>query len=159
MKTSQNSYKKSDIQRYYTRTKQGQYGNTYYIEPSQMCPLDVLQDSKRFVVLTFDKQDDYIVVNNQRYYLNSSNAIKCTDKQQRRVAVVDLKALKASKAYPFDSKYKHQHTLIVDNFDMLEAEASRQYSFNGSPYVRQVAHYDAKTNTCSYVYEPSFQVA
>lgn len=151
--------KKSGIEKFYTRTRQGQYGNCYYIEPSQMCPLDVLQDQKRFIVLTFDKQDDYIVVNNQRYYLNKSNAIKCTDKQQRRVAVVDLKALKESKAYPFDSKYKHKHTLIVDSFSTLEEEAKRQYNYNGTPYVRQVAHYDAKTNTCSYVYEPSFQVA
>ena len=153
------NHKKSDIQRYYTRTKQGQYGNCYYIEPSQMCPLDVLQDQDRFIILTFDKKDDYIVVGGRRYYLNRYTSIKCTDKQQRRIAVVDLKALKQSKAYPFDSKYKHEHTLEVDSFATLEAEAERQYSFNGLPYIKQLAKYDPKSNTCSYVYEPSFQAA
>ena len=153
------NHKKSDIQRYYTRTRQGSHGNCYYLEPSDMCPISVLQDKRRFVILTFDKSDGYIVVAGKRYYLNRWNALKCTDKTSRRIAVVDLKALKQSKAYPFDSKYKHEHTLIVDSFNTLEAEASRQYSFNGSPYVRQVAHYDAKTNKCSYVYEPSFQAA
>lgn len=150
---------KSDIERFYKRTRQGKYGNCYYLEPSEMCPLDVLQDKRRFVVLTFDKVDDYIVVAGKRYYLNRWNALKCTDKTSRRVAVVDIKALKASKGYPYDAKYRHEHTLEVDNFSTLEAEAERQYSYNGLPYIRQVAKYGQKSNVCSYVYEPSFQAA
>ena len=148
---------KSEIQRYYTRTRQGSHGNDYYVEPSQACPLDVLNTRNRFVLVTFDKADDYIVVNHQRYYLNKHTAIKCTDKRDCRVAIVDLVALKQSKAYPYNPKYRHQHTLEVDNFDNLEAEARRQYSFNGLPYVRQKALYDPTSNSCSYAYEPSFQ--
>lgn len=151
--------KKSDIQRFYTRTRQGKYGNSYYLEPSEMCPLDVLKDKRRFVILTFDKADDYVVISGRRYYLNRWNSLKCTDKEQRRVAVVDIKALKESKDYPYDSKYRHKHTLEVDSFSILEAEAERQYSYNGLPYVRQIARYDKKANVCSYVYEPSFQAA
>lgn len=98
---------KSDIERFYTRTKQGKYGNTYYLEPSELCPISVLQEKRRFVVLTFDKQDDYIVVAGKRYYLNRHNSLKCTNKTSRRVAVVDLQALKVSKGYPYDAKYKH----------------------------------------------------
>lgn len=150
---------KSDIQRFYTRTCQGSYGNNYYLEPGPMCPLDVLQDKKRFIVLTFDKADDYVVIDNQRYYLNKHNSLKCTDKRSCRVAVVDLKALKDSKPYPFKSEYKHEHTLIVDSFETLETEAARQYSYNGSPYVKQISKYNPKSNTCSCYYEPSFQVA
>lgn len=153
------SQEKSDIEQYYVRTRQGKYGNSYYIEPSQTCPLDVLQDRKRFIVLTFDKKDGYVVVGGRRYYLNKTNSIKCTDKIDRRVAVVDLKALKAAKSYDYQPTYHHQHTLEVNSFATLEAEAERQYSFNGAPYVKQVAHYDVNTNKYSYVYEPSFQVA
>lgn len=155
MKKSQ----KSEIEKYYTRTRQGKYGNSYYLEPSNMCPISVLQDQKRFVVLTFDKADNYLVIAGKRYYLNRHNALKCTDKISRRVAIVDLKSLKKSKGYPFNAKYRHEHTLEVDSFATLEAEAQRQYSFNGSPYVRQIAQYDKVSNECSYTYEPSFQVA
>lgn len=158
MKTK-NQYKKSEIEQYYTRTRQGKYGNCYYLEPSDMCPISVLQEKRRFVILTFDKQDDYIVVSGKRYYLNRHNSIKCTDKIQRRVAVVDLEALKESKGYPYDKKYKHEHTLEVQDFSTLEAEAERQYSYNGLPYIRQIAKYDNKSNVCSYYYEPSFQAA
>lgn len=156
MKT-QDQHKKSDIQRYYSRTQQGAHGNNYYLEPSDMCPISVLQEKRRFVILTFDKSDGYIVVSGKRYYLNRHNSIKCTDKTKRRVAVVDLQALKASKGYPYDAKYKHEHTLEVQDFTTLEAEAERQYSFNGLPYIKQLAKYDPKSNTCSYTYEPSFQ--
>lgn len=151
--------KKSEIERFYTRTKQGQYGNTYYIEPSDMCPINILQEKRRFVILTFDKQDGYIVVAGKRYYLNRHNSLKCTDRTARRVAVVDLQALKKSKGYPYDKKYRHEHTLEVDSFGTLESEAERQYSYNGLPYIRQIAKYDAKSNVCSYLYEPSFKAA
>ena len=154
-----NVHNKSEIERYYSRTQQGTHGNNYYLEPSDMCPISVLQEKRRFVILTFDKQDGYIVIAGKRYYLNRHNSLKCTDKTARRVAVVDLKALKKSKGYPFNAKYRHEHTLEVDSFATLEAEASRQYSFNGLPYIRQIAKYDAKSNVCSYLYEPSFQAA
>lgn len=150
---------KSDIQKYYTRMKQGRYGNNYYVQPSDTCPLDVLNTNNRFVILTFDKADDYIVIGNKRYYLNKYNSIKCTDKLSKRVAVVDLQALKQSKPYAYQPKYHHQNTLEVDSFEVLEAEAKRQYGFNGLPYIKQIATFDPKMNACSYTYEPSFQVA
>ena len=78
------------IQRYYQRTRQGEYGNNYYIEPRETCPLYVLNSDDRFVVVTFDRDDNYVVVDNKRYYLNKYNSIKATDKIQQRVAVVDL---------------------------------------------------------------------
>ena len=58
------------IQRYYQRTRQGEYGNNYYIEPRETCPLYVLNSDDRFVVVTFDRDDNYVVVDNKRYYLN-----------------------------------------------------------------------------------------
>lgn len=153
------SRKPEGIKRYYTRTRQGSHGNSYYVEPSETCPIDILQDKRRFVVLTFDKADDYIVVNSKRYYLNSRVAIKCTDKVDCRVAVVDLAELKKQKSYDWDSSYKHKHTLIVGSFAQLEAEAERQYSFNGCPYVEQRATYIPDKNARSYTFIPSFQVA
>lgn len=160
--SARNSFKSrklEGIKRYYTRTRQGSHGNCYYLEPSETCPIDVLQDKRRFVVLTFDKADDYIVVNSKRYYLNSRVAIKCTNKVDCRVAVVDLVELKKQKAYDWDSSYRHKHTLIASSFAQLEAEAERQYSFNGAPYVEQRAKFDPSKNACSYTFITSFQAA
>lgn len=147
------------IQRYYQRTKQGEFGNTYYIEPRETCPLYVLNSDDRFVVVSFDRDDNYIVVNNERYYLNKYNSIKATDKIRQRVAVVDLDELQKSKAYPYSSKFSHRFTSKFESFDELKKLAMKQYERNGIPYIKQLAQYDEKTATCSYVYEPSFAQA
>ncbi|MDM8265131.1 hypothetical protein [Limosilactobacillus vaginalis] len=144
------------IQRYYQRTKQGEYGNNYYIEPRETCPLYILNSDDRFVVIAFDKDDNYIVVNNKRYYLNKYNSIKATDKIQQRVAIVDLDELQKSKAYPYSDRFSHRYTSTFESFDELKRLAMSQYERNGIPFVKQVAIYDEKTATCSYVYEPSF---
>lgn len=144
------------IQRYYQRTQQGDHGNTYYIEPRETCPLYVLNSDDRFVVVAFDRNDNYIVVDNKRYYLNKYNSVKCTDKIQQRVAVVDLDELQKSKAYPYSDRFSHRYTSTFESFDELRRLAMSQYERNGIPFVKQVAIYDEKTATCSYVYEPSF---
>ena len=144
------------IQRYYQRTKQGEYGNNYYIEPRETCPLYVLNSDDRFVVIAFDKDDNYIVVDDKRYYLNKYNSIKCTDKISQRVAIVDLDELQKSKAYPYSSKFSHRYTSSFKSFDELRHLAMKQYESNCVPFVKQVAIYDEKTATCSYIYEPSF---
>lgn len=89
------------IQRYYHRLRQSENGSDYYIEPHESCPIDVLNRPDKFVILTFDKDDDYIVVNNQRYYLTKRVAVKATDKINRRIAVVDIDELEQSKPYTF----------------------------------------------------------
>ena len=142
------------IQRYYTRTRQGAHGNNYYLEPKQTCPVDVLNDKERFVILTFDKDDDYIVINNQRYYLNKYNSIKATDKIQQRVAIVDLKELKKSKPYKYDKKFDHEHTSKFTSFDELEQLAKQQWLVNKALYIKQVALYNEKEKRCRYYYEP-----
>ena len=147
------------IQRYYTRTVQGEFGNTYYIEPRETCPVYVLNSDDRFVIVTFDRDDNYIVVNNKRYYLNKYNSVKCTDKISQRVAVVDLDELQKSKAYPYSTKFSHRFTSSFESFDELRHLAMKQYERNGIPYVKQLAQYDEKTATCSYIYEPSFSQA
>lgn len=133
------------IQRYYQRTRQGEYGNNYYIEPRETCPLYVLNSDDRFVV-----------VDNKRYYLNKYNSIKATDKIQQRVAVVDLDELQKSKGYPYSDKFSHRYTSVFESFDELKHLAMSQYERNGIPYVKQLAQYNENTATCSYVYEPSF---
>ncbi|MBC8744743.1 hypothetical protein H5W18_09205 [Lactobacillus sp. Marseille-P7033] len=143
------------IQRYYHRLMQNEYGNTYYIEPRETCPLDVLNDRQRFVILTFDKEDDYIVVDNRRYYLNKTTAIKATDNIKSRVAVVDLTELANAKSYPFEDRYRHQYTAQFDSFEELKRLANQQWLVNGSPYLKQVAQYDSTTKQTKYYYEPS----
>ncbi|WP_302499920.1 hypothetical protein [Limosilactobacillus reuteri] len=153
---NQQTEKLQGIQRYYQRTKQSEYGNTYYLEPRETCPLYVLNSDDRFVVIIFDKDDNYIVVDNKRYYLNKYNSIKATDKISQRVAVVDLDELQKSKAYDYNRKFKHKYTAEFRSFEELKKLAMKQYERNGIPYVKQVAVYDEKTAKCSYVYEPSF---
>lgn len=153
---TQQTEKLQGIQRYYTRTVQGEYANNYYIEPKETCPLYILNSDDRFVVVTFDKDDNYIVVNNKRYYLNKYNSIKATDKISQRVAVVDLDELQKGKPYDFNPNFSHRYTSSFESFDELRHLAMKQYESNGVPYVKQVAVYNEKTATCSYVYEPSF---
>ena len=157
--TQQTTEKLQGIQRYYTRTLQGEHGNNYYIEPRETCPLYILNSDDRFVVLTFDRDDNYIVVDDKRYYLNKYNSIKCTDKIQQRVAVIDLDELQKSKGYPYSSNFSHRYTSKFESFDELKKLAMFQYERNGIPYVKQLAQYDEKTATCSYIYEPSFAQA
>lgn len=146
------------IQQYYQRTQQGQYGNTYYIEPKETCPMDVLNDPQRFVVVTFDKLDGYIVVNQKRYYLTRFNSIKGTDHVASRVAIIDIKELEHSKAYKFDQKYARRYTSRFKDFDELRELAKQQWLENGSPYVKQTAMYNENTKKCSYYYSPSFRL-
>lgn len=143
------------IQRYYTRTLQNKHGNTYYVEPSDNCPLDVLNQNDKFLILTFDKRDKYIVVDSKRYYLNKYNSIKCTDKRDCRVAIVDLDELEKSKGYDYKDDFKHQYTSIFASFDELRTLAREQYNVNGSPYIKQIAVYSKDTDSCTYYYEPS----
>lgn len=153
---TQQTEKLQGIQRYYTRTVQGEYANNYYIEPKETCPLYILNSDDRFVVVTFDKDDNYIVVNNKRYYLNKYNSIKATDKISQRVAIVDLDELQKGKPYDFNPNFSHRYTSSFESFDELRHLAMKQYESNGIPYVKQVAVYNEKTATCSYIYEPSF---
>lgn len=146
------------IARYYQRTQQGQYGNCYYIEPRETCPMDVLNDQSRFVVVTFDKLDGYIVVAGKRYYLTRRNSIKGTDKVSSRVAVVDLKELAKTKPYDFDAKFARRYTTRFKDFNELKELAKQQWLENGSPYVKQTAMYNENTKKCSYYYSPSFSL-
>ena len=156
MTQQQTTHKLQGIQRYYQRTKQGEFGNTYYIEPRETCPLYILNSDDRFVVISFDKDDNYIVVDDKRYYLNKYNSIKATDKIQQRVAVVDLDELQKSKGYPYSSNFKHKYTSEFRSFDELKHLAMVQYERNGVPFVKQITQYDKNTGKISYIYEPSF---
>lgn len=144
------------IQRYYYRLLQNQYGNTYYVTPRDNCPLKVLNDRQRFVVVTFDADDDYLVVNNRRYYLTNKVAIKGTANLHQRVAVVDLVELAKAKSYPFKSKFTRKYTFKADSLRQLQALAAQQFATNGAPYFKQKALYNEKTGTCRYIYETSF---
>lgn len=155
--TQQTTNKLQGIQCYYQRTVQGEHANNYYIEPRETCPLYVLNSDDRFVVLTFDRNDNYVVVDNKRYYLNKYNSIKCTDKIKQRVAVVDLDELQKSKTYDYDSDFKHKYTAEFRSFEELKKLAMKQYEMNGVPYVKQIAQYNDKTGIISYIYEPSFR--
>ena len=156
MTQQQTTNKLQGIQRYYQRTKQGEFGNTYYIEPRETCPLCVLNSDDRFVIVAFDRDDNYIVVDNKRYYLNKYNSIKCTDKIKQRVAVIDLDELQKSKGYPYSSNFKHKYTSEFRSFDELKHLAMVQYERNGVPFVKQITQYDKNTGKISYIYEPSF---
>lgn len=139
------------IQRYYHRLRQSENGSDYYIEPRESCPIDVLNRDDKFVILTFDRDDDYIVVDNKRYYLTKSVAVKATNQLQRRIAVVDLDEMEQSKSYQFDEKYTRKYTLRIDSFDQLRELARDQFASNGAPFIKQILRQN------KYYYEPSFE--
>lgn len=139
------------IQRYYHRLRQSESGSDYYIEPRESCPISILNRDDKFVILTFDRDDDYIVVNNKRYYLTKTVAVKATNKLQSRIAVVDIDEMEQSKSYRFDEKYIRQYTLRVDSFDQLRELARDQFKSNGAPFIKQILRQN------KYYYEPSFE--
>ena len=86
------------ISRYYHRRRLDQHGASYYVEPRELCPLSVLNDEDRFLVVTFDHDDDYLVIANHRVYLTPTNSIKCTSNVECRLAVIDLDELEHAKS-------------------------------------------------------------
>ncbi|MCZ0891712.1 hypothetical protein O0Z71_04550 [Ligilactobacillus saerimneri] len=138
------------IQRYYHRLRQSESGSDYYIEPRESCPINILNCDNKFAVITFDRDDDYIVVGNKRYYLTKQVAIKGTNKLQRRIAVIDIDEMEQSKSYKFDKKFTRQYTLKVDSFNQLRQLAMDQFEHNGAPFIKQLLR-DGQ-----YIYEPSF---
>ena len=149
----------SGIARYYHRRRLDDHGASYYVEPRDLCPLDVLNDSDRFLVVTFDHEDDYLVVANQRVYLTPKNSIKCTSNVSCRLAVVDLDELEHSKQYDYDDKFTHTYTNYYDSMDELRKIARDQYAKGGAVWIKQSVLYDAKTDRCDYYYSTSYKPA
>ena len=149
----------SGIQRFYHRRRLDSHGASYYVEPRELCPLHVLNQPDRFLVVTFDHDDDYLVVANHRVYLTPTNSIKCTSNIACRLAVVDLDELEHAKRYDFDDKFAHTYTNYYDSFDELRKIARDQYSKGGSVWIKQSAIYDAKTDRCDYYYSTSYKPA
>ena len=147
------------IARYYHRRRLDSHGASYYVEARELCPLNVLNTPDRFVVVTFDHDDDYIVVGNQRVYLTPNNSIKCTSNVECRLAVIDLDELEHTKRYDFDDKFAHTYTNIFDSMDELSKIARDQYTQGGSVWIKQSALYDAKTDRCDYYYITSYKPA
>ena len=149
----------SGIARYYHRRRIDAHGASYYVEARELCPLDVLNQPNRFLVVTFDHDDDYLVVANHRVYLTPPNSIKCTSNVECRLAVIDLDELEHAKKYDYDDKFAHAYTNVFDSFDELRKIARAQYTKGGAVWIKQSALYDAKTDRCSYYYSTSYKVA
>ena len=147
------------IARYYHRRRLDRHGASYYVEPRELCPLSVLNQNDRFLVVTFDHDDDYIVVAGKRVYLTPENSIKCTSNIECRLAVIDLDELKHSKQYDYDDKFAHTYTNYFDSFDELRQIARDQYRKGGSVWIKQSALYDAKNDRCDYYYSTSYKPA
>lgn len=147
------------ISRYYHRRRLDRHGASYYVEARELCPLDVLNQANRFLVVTFDQADDYIVVAKHRVYLTPKNSIKCTSNVECRLAVIDLYELDHTKRYDYDDKFAHTYTNIFDSMDELRQIASSQYAEGGAVWIKQSALYDAKSDRCDYYYSTSYKPA
>lgn len=147
------------IARFYHRRRLDSHGASYYVEARELCPLSVLNDEDRFLVVTFDHDDDYIVVANKRVYLTPANSIKCTSNVSCRLAVVDLDELEHTKRYDYDEKFAHAYTNYYDSMDELRQISRDQYSRGGTVWIKQSALYDAKDDRCDYYYSTSYKPA
>ena len=147
------------IVRFYHRRRLDDHGASYYVEARELCPLDVLNTPDRFLVVTFDHDDDYIVVAGKRVYLTPKNSIKCTSNVECRLAVIDLYELEHTKKYDFDEKFAHAYTNYYDSMDELRQIARSQYSEGGAVWIKQSALYDAKADRCDYYYSTSYKPA
>lgn len=144
------------ITRYYERRRANdQHGATYYITPKDTCPLDVLNQAGRFVVVCFDPADDYLVVDGRRYYLTPKTAIKATPNHAPRVAIVDIDELEHTKYYDFKPSYTRHYTAIFKDFAELRALAQYQWNQGGAPWLKQTALCNGG-RLVTYYYETSF---
>ena len=147
------------IARYYHRRRLDSHGASYYVEARELCPLNVLNTPDRFLVVTFDHDDDYIVVAGKRVYLTPTNSIKCTSNIACRLAVVDLDELEHAKQYDYDDKFAHAYTNVFDSMDELRQISRSQYAEGGAVWIKQSAIYDAKNDRCDYYYSTSYKPA
>ena len=147
------------IARFYHRRRIDSHDASYYVEPRELCPLSVLNQSDRFLVVTFDHDDDYLVIAGKRVYLTPANAIKCTSNLACRLAVIDLDELEHAKQYDYDEKFAHTYTNVFDSMDELRKIARDQYAKGGAVWIKQSALYDAKADRCDYYYSMSYKVA
>lgn len=147
------------ITRYYTlRRLDDTHGATYYITPKDTCPLNILNQRGRFVVVCFDPADDYLVVNGRRYYLTPKTAIKATPNHAPRIAVVDIDELEHTKFYDFKPSYTRHYTATFKDFAELRDLARSQWSRGGAPWLKQTALYDEAGKAYKYYYETSFSL-
>ncbi len=142
------------ITRYYHQLYQSENKKSYYVEPRETCPLDILNNERRFVIISFDKRDGYVVVGGRHYYLNKLNSIKCSNRVLCRVAIVDIDELENTKSYDYDAKYNKPFTAHFNSFKELRDIAEQQWHHNGAPYVKQRALFDP-VNLLLRTFKPS----
>ena len=122
------------IQRFYHRRRLDAHGANYYVEARELCPLSVLNTPDRFCVVTFDHDDDYLVVAGKRVYLTPANSIKCTSNVECRLAVVDLDELEHSKQYDYDDKFAHTYTNCAKS-PAISMPKAEPFGLNKAPYM------------------------
>ena len=90
-----------------------------------------------FVILEIGN-NDYIVVNNKRYYLNFMNCIRC-----QNIAIFDIDELEKTKSYAFDQKYLTDDLNVISDFNELRISAKEQYALRGAlPQIQVIREWD-----------------
>lgn len=82
--------------------------------------------------------NDYIVVNNKRYYPNFMNCIRC-----QNAAIFDIDELEKTKSYAFDQNYLTDDLNVISDFNELRISAKEQYSLRGAlPQIQVIREWD-----------------
>ena len=82
--------------------------------------------------------NDYIVVNNKRYYPNFMNCIRC-----QNAAIFDIDELEKTKSYAFDQKYLTDDLNVISDFNELRISAKEQYALRGAlPQIQVIREWD-----------------
>lgn len=106
---------------------------------------DLANRKDNFVIVAVNG-NKYIVVNSKRYYLNWKNSIIGIDS-----AIIDIDELEATKAYPFDAKYKTDSLNIIDSFKELRETAVEQFEARGHlPQIKVTREWDPENDIDGY---------
>lgn len=82
--------------------------------------------------------NDYIVVNNKRYYPNFMNCIRC-----QNAAIFDIDELEKTKSYAFDQNYLTDDLNVISDFNELRISAKEQYALRGAlPQIQVIREWD-----------------
>lgn len=155
---------KFDIRNNYQVKKQNAKGTEYDVIPRQKNtylykPDKATQErNDNFVVIEQQNQgkQDYIVVDNKRYYLSKFNSIET----ETTLALISVDAFEfATQTYNFDPKFANEDTLVVKDFKELREVAKIQFKEAGGklPTITQTHEWDKDLEVHHYYSETNVE--
>lgn len=129
---------KKGIKEVYVIKDDNAKGTSYHTQLRQRNLNKEKAERKDNFVIVEMGNNDYIVVNNKRYYPNFMNCIRC-----QNAAIFDIDELEKTKSYAFDQNYLTDDLNVISDFNELRISAKEQYALRGAlPQIQVIREWD-----------------